>query len=222
MIDTQVGEQIIPDGALGSRVRQGNQGELITQAMNGDYYELMRRGYINVYSTVAAGVALLVPAVTGNHVTIWNPWGSNKLWVPFRLELSISGTPQAPGLLGLALTKNAGAQIGATTPPIITFADLPAQINNALIGAPADLDIRFACACTFVAAPAWFSNLGVTMYTATAAAVIGPTTITKDFKGLFALKPGNALSIVAQQGTTTALVSCTWYAAVIPIPPGRV
>src|SRR6185436_13284899 len=95
------------------------------------------------YTGVSAstGIALIVPATTGGHPTLWNPTGSGVNVSLVRLRLSyVSGT-NAPTAIEWARTANAGNQIG-TGAPVVSFTDVAP--SPSLIGGASASKVRWA------------------------------------------------------------------------------
>ncbi len=198
-----------------SQLRGGNFGELIVNTLGGQYAEATRRGQMFMYG-VAAAAALLLPATTGNHPTVWNPAGSNTIFVPVALRMSfVSGTTTISSVI-LNITKNAGSTIAATA-PIVTFTNVAPQ--NALVGSGAVSKMYFAPAvCTFVAAPAFLCATGINLG---AAAPTTPGPYEMLFDGSLQIMPGNALSICASVTTTTSLWWTTLWGIEMPMAAGQ-
>jgi hypothetical protein len=212
----RVGAGRYPDGTE-AEVRLGNTGEQIVQDLNGRYYEQTLRENMFIYSTAAAGIALIVAAVTGNHPTIWNPAGSGYNFVPTRLLFGYVAGANAPGSISLHLTANAGGAIG-TAAPVVTFTDVAA--TNALIGSARTSVMRWAPAInTFIAVPAHLMTIGISLFTGIAATAVAPFQLFYDFDGSLILGPGNALSVCSIQATTTAtfVVTLQGYEQKIPM-----
>jgi len=215
VLEGRVGPQRLTD-TQEAALRMGNAGELIVQELNGRYYEQAMRGNIFVYSTAAAGIALIVAAVTGNHPTVWNPTGSGYNFVPISITLGYVSGANAPGSLALFYTPNAGSAIG-TAAPVVTFTHVAPV--NALIGGGRASVMRWSPAVsTYVAVPTWLATLGISLFTGVAATAVAPFQLRYDFDGTLVLAPGNALHVTAIQATTTALFTVTIVGMELPIP----
>jgi hypothetical protein len=214
-IEMRVGPARLTDDAEAAP-RLGNSGEQIVQELNGRYYEQVVRGNVFIYSTAAAGIALLVPAVTGNHPTIWNPTGSGYNFIPLRLVLGYVAGNNAPTNIVFAHTPNAGSTIGAAL-PIPTFTDVAAR--NALLGSGKTSRMRWAPAvCTFTVIPAFIMTSGISLFTGVAATAVAPFQICVDFDGTIVMPPGNALSICTVAATTTATFTVSLIGMELPVP----
>lgn len=75
--------------------RAGNNGEVLTGAMNGFYYEQVMRGNGYVFSTALAGVALIATTTTNNKCVLWNPPDSKRVFVIWQIKFGRTavGTP---------------------------------------------------------------------------------------------------------------------------------
>jgi hypothetical protein len=171
----------------------GNEG---VQQFNGKYAELVRRGVVFLYSTAAAGIALIVSATTGGHPTLWNPLGSGKIFYPLVL---------------LCITKGTGAQIG-TASPIPTFTAVAAE--QAAAGGPntSSRMVWSPATNTFTVAPAFWATTGLNM---AGTAPINSQEV--DFDGGLALYPGTAMSVTYSVATSTSLHHVTIWGAELPI-----
>jgi hypothetical protein len=210
-----VGPQRAADGDEAT-VRVGSSGEIIVQDLNGRYAEQAQRGNVFIYSTPAAGIALIVAAMTGGHPTLWNPAGSGYNWIPLCLYLGYVSGNNAPGSLSLHNTANAGSAIG-TAAPVVTFTDVAPV--NALLGSPKATKMRWAPAVnTYAAVPSHLMSTGVSLFTGVAATAVAPFTLVVPFDGALIVGPGNALSLCSIQATTTALFVVSWLGIEVPIP----
>lgn len=179
-------------------------------ADNGDFYAQLARGNVFVASTAAAGIALIVPATTGNHPTLWNPAGSGFNLDIVAVELTYVSGNNAPTALEWAITSPAGSAI-ATGGPIATFTNVAPV--NALAGAAADAVAKWAPAVnTYTAAPVFYRSAGISLFTGVAATAVAPFPLIARYNGDFGIAPGAALSLCSQAATTTALfqVSVTY------------
>jgi len=195
----------------------GNSGELIVQELNGRYYEQALRGNVFIYSTAAAGLALIVAAITGNHPSIWNPTGSGYNFIPISMTLGYVSGNNAPGSLALFYTANAGSAIG-TAAPVVTWTNVAPV--NALIGGGRASAMKWSPAIsTYTAVPTWLCTLGISLFTGVAATATTPFQLRYDFDGTVVLPPGNALHLTSIQATTTAVFTVTIIGMELPIPP---
>ena len=205
----RVGPQNAGDGS-DPVVRQGSTGELIVQDLNGRFYEQAVRGNVFIYNSVATGIALIVSATTGGHPTIFNPLGSGKNWIPIALYLGYVSGNNAPGSLALALTESAGAA-PATGAPILTGTHV-APVSALLGSGSASVMKWYPTTNTFTAAPTVVLSTGISLFTGVAATAVAPFTLIVPFDGSIILPPGNSLSLVSLQATTTALFVTSWLA----------
>ncbi len=200
-ITGQTGPFTLGDNSQGNAFRQTRTGEMAVTEVHGRYSEQVNRGNVFIASTASTGIALIVPATTGNHPTLWNPLGSgvNINIIAVRLGY-VSGTAAAFGL-EWAITQNAGAQ-AATGAPIATFTQV--AVVSALSGAGVNGKARWAPTTnTFTAAPVFYDTIGFGSYV-TSAVVPWPLLATH-YDGGLGIAQGNALSVCAQQTTTTAV-----------------
>ena len=185
----------------------GNRKELIVQQGHGEYYEASRQGRLYMASSASAGIALIVPATTGGHPTLWNPLGSGYNLSVVSLDLGYVSGNNAPTTIEWARTKNAGAA-AATGSPILTATKV--DVENCLVGAPADdTTIWSPTVNTFTAAPTFLGNTGLSLFTGVAATAVAPFPLHKEYHGALVLMPGTAISLCTQAATTTALFQVT-------------
>jgi hypothetical protein len=186
-------------------IRVGYEGQLITSGLHGHYFETALNGNMFVASTATAGIALIVAATTGNHPTLWNPVGSGVVLEIVKLEVVWISGANAPGALYWHKTEPAGCNIAATGSPIITFPHV--DPTNEFLGSEKKSKARWAPAtCTFLAAPAFLKNAGISLFTCLAATAVAPFILEKWYEGGFIIGPGVALSLCTQAATTTALM----------------
>lgn len=205
-----VGPNNYQDGLSGDDAdRTSRLGAKIVSQLNGKYAEQAIRGRLYTGSSASTGIAIIVPATTGGHPTLWNPSDSGVNVSIIRAELSYVSGNHAPGAFEWASTLNTGAAI-ATAAPILTGTRV-APIG-VLGGQVANKAVWIPTTNTFTAAPAFFRALGVGLHTGVAATAINPTQIRVEYDGDFVIAPGTAISLCYQAATTTALfqVSVTW------------
>jgi hypothetical protein len=170
---------------------------------------MTKRGNLYLAPSASAGIALIVPATTGGHPTLWNPAGNLFNAVLVRLVLSYVSGANAPTAIEWAITNNAGSAIG-TGAPIVTFTNVPP--TNAKLGGGNVSTMKWAPTVnTFGAAPAYLCPTGIALDTMVAASTNAPFTTIIDYDGTMILTPGNALSLCAQAATTTALFQVALY-----------
>ncbi len=195
---------LLSDGVVTTRPRMGNFGELMTSRLNASFYEHVLRGNAFVYSTPAAGAALVAPTTT-NAPMLWNPAGSGKNLVLHKIEFGYVGTTWSPGHIGYAVITNAGSQIG-TGAPIVSLTQVAGV--NLLVGAGNASVMRFApTTLVVVAAPTFLCTSGISAQTGTAAAVLPPYKMEDVIDGHIIIPPGVAFFVVAN--ASIAGVVCT-------------
>jgi hypothetical protein len=188
----------------------GKAGEVMVSELHGKYTSQNYRGNVFIGASASAGIALIVPATTGGHPTLWNPSGSGYIASIIRLQLSYVSGANAPTALEWAVTTNAGANYG-TVAPIATFTNVAPTCAN--IGAGRVSKMFWAPATnTFSTAPAYLMPTGIALDTMVAASTNSPWANIIDYDGTLMLSPGTALSLCAQATTTTALfqVGLVW------------
>lgn len=160
--------------------------------------------------SASAGIALIVPATTGGHPTLWNPEGSGVNVHVRALDLSYVSGNNAPTAIEWAAVTNAGSSIG-TGAPIVT-ATLVAPTG--VLGEGADNEARWSPTTnTFGAAPSFLRPTGISLFTGVAATAVAPfVSQVKYDQGDFVIAPGNAVCLCTQAATTTALfqVAVSW------------
>lgn len=208
-IQNVVGQQIQIDGQPSAQ-RAGRDGGLVVTELHGKYYEQASRGGLFIGVSAVGGIALIAPAASGGHPTLWNPFGSGVNLSLVRLALSyVSGT-NAPTAIEWAKTLLAGSALG-TGAPIATFTDVTPV--SALVGGAGVAKGRWAPTInTFTAAPTYHMPTGLALDTMAAASTNAPFSLIVDYDGTCPIAPGAALSLCAQAATTTALfqVSVIW------------
>lgn len=205
-ISGRAGPQNLGDGQPGN-MRLGEGGQQIVSDLHGKYYESARRGRMFIGSSASGGIALIVPATTGGHPTLFNPLGSGRDLSIVRLELSYVSGNNAPTALEWAVTKNAGSVFG-TGSPIVTMTKVAAE--PARIGSEGQsVAIWSPTTNTFVAAPVFIRAAGLSLFTGVAATAVAPFPLVRDYDGDLVIAPGTALSLCSQAATTTALFQVT-------------
>jgi hypothetical protein len=202
-VQAQVGPSTLNDGNSTATRRFGRQNDLIVSELHGKYYEQNVRGNVFKGLSASTGIALIVPATTGGHPTLWNPLGSGVVLSICRLMLTYVSGANAPTALEWASTLGAGAA-AATGSPILT-ATLVAPTPGMVGGSGKSKALWAPTVNTFTAAPLFFEPAGISLDTMVAASTNAPFTITVDYDGLLPIAPGNALSLCSQAATTTAL-----------------
>lgn len=214
------GPIVTPDGTVDvtgtATSRRDRTGASVFTQLHGKYYENASRGGVYVANVASAGIALIVPATTGNHPTLWNPSGNGYNLSIVRLSLSWVSGNNAPGAIEWAQTNNAGASIVAVTGPIITFT--AAAVQSAIIGNGNTGTMKWAPAVnTFVGAPVFCRTAGLSMFTGVAATAVAPFSLVADYQGDFIVAPGNAISLCTQAATTTALLQVSIVYEEVPV-----
>lgn len=205
-----VGLNTYQDGLTGDDAdRTSRDGaKVITQA-HGRYVEQATRNRVFFGVSASAGIALIVPATTGNHPTLWNPSDSGRHLSIIRLELSYVSGNNAPTAIEWAATPATGAA-AATGAAILTFTRVApvgvvgGNLDNKGLWAPT--------VNTYTAAPVYLRPTGLSLFTGVAATAVAPFALRAEYDGDFIVSPGNAISLCTQAATTTALfqVCVTW------------
>jgi hypothetical protein len=203
-IETYVGAVTLADGAHDSRLRQGNQGELLQGKLNADFYEQTLRGNAFVYSTPAVGAALIAPTTT-NAPMIWNPAGSGKNLILHKIVFGYTGTTWAVGHIEYGVLTAAGSQIG-TGAPVVSLTQV-SGVNLLLGGGNASV-MRFApTTLVTVAAPTFLCTAGISSFAGTATTALANMTMVDYINGMIIVPPGVAFFVMAQ--SAMAGVVCT-------------
>lgn len=181
----------------------GNDRENLVNQLSGKYAAAMRRNRLYLATSASGGIALIVPATTGGHPTLWNPRGSGRILSIRRLDLSWVSGNNAPGAVEWAVTKNAGAfpATGAAIPTATKVA-----VENAMIGGSVDSKAIWSPTTnTFTAAPVFVYPAGISLFTGIGTTAVAPFVLSADYDGGLAIMPDTALSLCFQTTTTTAL-----------------
>jgi hypothetical protein len=202
-VNLRVGAQSLPDSASPIVWRAGRMGDGIVSELHGKYYEQNARGNVFKGLSASGGIALLLPATTGGHPTIWNPVGSGINVSVIRLALSYVSGANAPTAIEWATTANAGSA-AATGAPIAT-ATLVAPTTGVVGGAGKNKAFWSPTTNTFTVAPVFLEPTGIALDTMAAASTNAPFTVNVDYDGMLVVAPGNAIHLCAQAATTTAL-----------------
>lgn len=188
--------------------RLGDSKQLLVDGLHGELYQSTRNGRVFVGASLTAGIALIVSATTGNHPTLWNPYGSGRVLNIRKLRLAYVSGNNAPGSLAWNITENTGADIGPTGAAILTATKV--AVVNAMAGGPVDSKAYWSPAInTYTAAPVYYRPIGISLFTGVSATAVAPFTLGEDYDGDLLIKPGTALSLVTVQATTTALFRVT-------------
>ena len=205
-----VGLRNDPDGVTGNDAdRTSRDGAKIVAQAHGQYLESMIRGRVYTGSSASGGIALIVPATTGGHPTLWNPSDSGRYLSIVRLRLGWVSGNNAPGAIEWASTLSTGSSI-ATAAPILTGTRV-APVG--VVGGPVDAKgVWLPTVNTFTAAPVFLRAAGISLFTGISTTAVAPFQLEADYDGDFVLAPGTAISLCSQMATTTAAfqVSVTW------------
>jgi hypothetical protein len=178
------------------------------------WFELAARGRIFVYPTAAAGVTF---AVAGNNLpTLWNPSGSNTMFIPLRVVLGYVSATNVAGHLAWAFQSNVGSAIGTAAPISVFTAITPV---NGLIGGGRQPKVRFASTVTFTTAPTYLRPVGLSTAALAATTAVPPFPMSFDEDGSLILMPGNALQLCGN-AAIAMVASVAIIGAEISLPPG--
>lgn len=194
-----------PDGlSNNASVRVGRDSAAVVQDAHGKYVEQSTRGRAFFGVGASAGIALIVPATTGGHPTLWNPYGSGVYVSIFKLELSYVSGNNAPTSIEWAITRNTGNTVGTGLP--IATATLVTPDGCAIGGTAGAAAAKWSPTTnTFTAAPVYVRPTGLALNTAVAASTIVAPPLIVLYDGDLILAPGTAISLCTQAATTTAL-----------------
>lgn len=161
-------------------------------------------------SSASAGIALIVPATTGGHPTLWNPANSDVYVHVRRLSLSYVSGNNAPTAIEWAVVENTGSTHGTGAP--IATATLVTPVQR--LGEGSSNKAKWSPTTnTFTAAPVFTRAAGLSLFTGVAATAAPPFPLMAFYEqDEFVLAPGVAVCLCSQAATTTALfqVSVTW------------
>lgn len=193
-----------PDGQITTNARSARMGDVIVSELHGKYAEQSSRGRGYFGVSASTGIALIVPATTGGHPTLWNPFGSGVNLSIIRLEMSYVSGANAPTAIEWASTFSTGAAVG-TGAPIATFTAV-APTPTLVTGLAGNPQGKWAPTVnTFTAAPAFLRPTGLALDTMVAASTNAPFSMIAQYDGDFMIAPGVAISLCSQAATTTAL-----------------
>lgn len=210
-----VGPLSAVDGGGHGSDRVTRMGADVVSQLNGQYYEQASRARAYYGSSASTGIALIVPATTGGHPTLWNPSDSGRNISIIRVELSYVSGNNAPTALEWALTSNTGNTI-ATGAPIATGTRV-APVSCMIGGASDAKGVWLPTTNTFTAAPVFTRALGLSLFTGIATTAVAPFELTREYNGDLGMSPGFALSLCSQAATTTAVFQVTVVWEEIPI-----
>ena len=185
----------------------GDSNELLTSPVHGKYYYAAKNNRLYVATSATGGIALIVAAAAGGHPTLWNPQGSGRVLSIRRLLLGYVSGANAPGSLAWNITENAGDS-PATAGAIPTATKV--AVVNALAGGPVSSKAWWSPTTnTFTAIPVYYRPTNLSLFTGAAATAVAPFTLGEEYDDDLMIAEGTALSLVAQQATTTALFRVT-------------
>lgn len=195
----------------------GREKALMVDTMHGRYAQAVARGNVYIGASASGGIALIVPAATGGHPTLFNPKGSGVLLSVIKLTLGYVSGNNAPTCIEWALSNNCGAQPATGASGQLLTATKVAPVN-ARIGAPDNSKGYWSPTTnTFTAAPTFFATSGVSLFTGVAATAVAPFSLEANYDGALMVEPGNAISLCTQAATTTALFQVTVWWEEIPL-----
>lgn len=179
------------------------------QQAHGKYYEASRSGRLIVGANASAGIAIIAAASGGGHPTLFNPAGSRRVLSLVSLALAYVSGNNAPGSLAWNYTKKAGSQAATgISNPILTATKV--DVESTMLGGPVDSKAIWAPTVnTFTAAPTYGRPIKLSLFTGVAATAVAPFIWGEDYDGAFNIAPGNAISLVTVQSSTTSLFRVT-------------
>jgi hypothetical protein len=195
--------------AANDAFRTTRDGAQVVAQAHGQYFESAIRNRVFTGVSASTGIALIVPATTGGHPTLWNPSDSGRYLSVIRVELSYVSGNNAPTAIEWAATTATGAAI-ATGAPILTGTRV-APVG--VVGGNLDnKGVWLPTTNTFTAAPVFLRPTGIALFTGVAATAVAPFILRADYQGDLVLAPGTAISLCSQAATTTAVfqVAVVW------------
>ena len=182
----------------------GSDRELLTTVIHGKHYYANKRGRLFIAASATGGIAIIVAATTGGHPTLWNPQGSERDISIKKLRLGYVSGANAPGSLAWNITERAGSAAATAAPiPTATLVDVESAYGGET---PSNKALWSPTTNTFTAAPVYWRPTALSLFTGVAATAVAPFVWGEDYEDddlMFG--PGVAVSLVAQQATTTAL-----------------
>lgn len=141
----------LPDGIPTTTVRVGNDLEAITSQMNGNLWELAKRGQLYNACSQAATTSTIALATTYTGVCLSNPAASGKILQVHRVGVALSVAPAAPATISLA---------GGYAAAGVTVHTTPLTVINCKLGVSASAAVGLAdAAATLVGTPRDFMPL---------------------------------------------------------------
>lgn len=183
----------------------GDQGEQISTELHGKWYSQAAKGKLFEFSTAIAGT--IIPVNASNLVstfTLVNPASSGVNLELVRYKLGLAGTTTAViGNISLAYQS-----------PYVALATLSlGGVTNLLIGSGTSTNAQcFPTGGTFTGTPSLLGTLGLSF--GTTGASPGPVSAVHDFDGAVILKPGTAVTTVANAAQTQAMAQSLIFAEV--------
>ena len=197
-------------------VRIGNQGEALTGAMNGFFYEQVMRGNGYVFSTALAGNAL-VAATTTNAPAIWNPPGSGRYLVIEKIVFGRSavGTPLEGGIVHLRaqnINSYPGTAAAIVSATFVAALNLRSDLgdNSGMFFAPTTI--------TTTGTPSFWATSGISQIASTGTTTgTGTFNVFSDINGMLVVAPGTLYQLGATVSLSTTY-SISIFALSLPIP----
>ncbi len=178
-----------------------------------DYFmDQALRGNMFCYSTALAGNAL-VAATTTNAPMIFNPSGSGKIGIIYKITYNrtAKGTPLEGGIVYLKSATNLGASVG-TGAPVVSGTHVAPQ--NALIGSTRGSAFNFYPTTVVVTtALTYFANAGIAQTADNGATTVsGPRAemAVDRILGAISILPGHAFALGAQVALSTTYAITIW------------
>ena len=217
-LEAQVGPQRAGDGDIRA-VRLGNQAEILTGKMNGQYFEQVARGNGYSFTTALAGNALIA-AGTANAPAIWNPPSSGRVLSIIKVcfgRTAVAGTPLEGSIVYLRL-QDVDSRRG-------TAADLVSGTAVAAVNLRSDLGdnsgmVFFPTTIVTTSTPTVWGATGIAQTADDGATTVsGPSTQSAvDYvDGLLVVGPGSLFSLGAAVSIATTY-TISIYALSLPIP----
>lgn len=216
-IQGAVGVQNAPDGST-PLAKLGNQAEVMTNSMNGDFYEQVLRGNGYVFNTALAGNAL-VAATTSNAPAILNPAGSGKLLVVQKITFvrTAVGTPLEGGIVHLR-TQNVTSAIG--TGAQIVSGTAVAAVNLRSDKGDNSGMIFYPTTIVTTPTPSVWAQTGISQIASTGTTTgVGTFTAWTDLNGLLVVAPGTLYSLGASVSLSTTY-AISIFGFVVNLPTG--
>lgn len=179
------------------------------QPLHGTYYHAARANRIYTGVSPSTGAVIILPAIGGDHPSLWNPAGSGRNLSIVRLELSWVSGDNAPTALEWASVAQAGSA-AATGAPVVDYT-IVAPVG--VVGGSLDNVGRWSPTTnSYVAAPIFLRPSGLSLFTGISTTAVAPFTMRAKYDGDFVIAPGTVICLCTQTTTTTAAfqVAVTW------------